>query len=231
MKLKSINWSKVSNELDQEGFAVIESVLSKTECGVVASLYDNTECQFRSTIKMARYNFGKGEYKYFDYPLPKVVQELRERLYTPLANIANQWADKLHSLPTWPATMKALLCQCRGVNQVRPTPLLLKYEEGDYNCLHQDLYGEIHFPLQVIVMLSHPREFSGGQLTLVEQRPRMQSRPMVLTPGQGDAVILPVRERPRLGTRGYHRVQIRHGVSKVTQGRRMTLGVIFHDAR
>ncbi len=180
---------------------------------------------------MARYNFGRGEYKYFDYPLPTEVQLLREYFYAKLAPIANDWEELLGKERGWPATLAELTERCHDQGQRRPTPLMLCYGEGDYNCLHQDLYGPIHFPLQVVILLSAPGEdFEGGELILVEQRPRMQSRPIVAHLEQGSAAIIPVRERPRRGVRGYHRAPMRHGVSRITAGQRYTLGVIFHDA-
>lgn len=181
---------------------------------------------------MARYGFGSGEYKYFAAPLPPVVQTLRDRLYPPLADIANNWNARLGLEMSWPSDLSGLRALCQAHGQTRPTPLILKYQAGDYNCLHQDLYGEIHFPLQVIICLSVPEtDFTGGELVLVEQRPRRQSRPMVLRLNQGDAAIIPVRDRPVRSHRGWSRVQMRHGVSEVMQGERFSLGVIFHDAR
>ncbi len=179
---------------------------------------------------MDRYNFGRGEYKYFAYPLPALVDELWHLFYPALAEIANRWSRSLDAPANWPGTLDSLLARCHEAGQVRPTPLLLSYGPGDYNCLHQDLYVDIHFPLQVIIMLSNPAEYEGGELVLVEQRPRMQSRPMVLRPDIGSAVVIPVRERPVEGKRGFYRVQMRHGVSEIRSGYRRTLGLIFHDA-
>lgn len=219
-------------QLDADGYGVAHKVLSPEQCQEIARMYDGTDVKFRSRIDMARYNFGRGEYQYFDYPLPEIVQSLRQSFYELLAPIANHWKDRLNLSERWPDKLQSLLEHCHQEGQVRPTPLLLKYGKDDYNCLHQDLYGDIHFPLQVIIQLSRPTvDFKGGELMLVEQRPRMQSRGMVVPCQQGDAVVIPVRERPREGTRGYHRVAIRHGVSKLTQGERYTLGIIFHDAK
>jgi hypothetical protein len=181
---------------------------------------------------MARHNFGRGEYKYFDYPLPDLVSGLRAALYTRLASVANHWNAAMKIDLRFPAQHADFLARCHDAGQTRPTPLLLSYESGDYNCLHQDLYGEHVFPLQLAVLLSRPgRDFSGGELVLTEQRPRMQSRPEVVPLGQGDAVVFAVHHRPVKGTRGYYRVNMRHGVSRLRSGRRRTLGIIFHDAR
>ncbi|MEO1656696.1 MAG: 2OG-Fe(II) oxygenase [Pseudomonadota bacterium] len=225
------DWARLSTDLDEYGHAVTSPIIDKTMCGEIRGLYDDPAARFRSTITMARYNFGRGAYKYFDYPLPPIVNELRQAFYAPLANIANQWTDRLGLHEHWPPRLEDLSRQCHNEGQVKPTPLLLRYEAGDYNCLHQDLYGDIHFPLQVVLQLSEPgEEFHGGELVLVENRPRMQSIPRVITPEQGAAVILPVRHRPARGAKGWRRTQMRHGVSQVTDGLRFTLGLIFHDA-
>ena len=180
---------------------------------------------------MARYNFGRGQYRYFGYPLPDIVATLRSYFYRHLAPIANDWSSKLRQDVRWPAELDQLTAQCHAAGQERPTPLILKYGRGDYNCLHQDLYGPLHFPLQVVIALCDPGEdYDGGELILVEQRPRMQSRPVAMRLQQGSAAIIPVRERPRQGARGYHRATMRHGVSEITAGNRYTLGLIFHDA-
>lgn len=225
------DWDAVAAALAEDGYAVTPRLIDDATCDALAALYDDPAARFRSVIDMARYNFGSGEYKYFDYPLPESVQKLREALYPGLAGIANDWARRLGQAADWPGDHDALRRRCHAAGQSRPTPLLLRYGSGDYNCLHQDLYGPIHFPLQVIVMLSDPdRDFDGGELVLVEQRPRMQSRPMVVRQQKGAAVVIPVRERPRQGKRGYHRTQMRHGVGQVLSGERVTLGLIFHDA-
>lgn len=227
----AIDWQSVALSLDEKGYALAGPILSPTECDQLQACYDDPETRYRSTIKMARYNFGSGEYKYFDYPLPGIVQSLRESFYAGLAPIADDWELKLGNETEWPPTLGDLTKICNAEGQHRPTPLMLRYGKGDYNCLHQDLYGSVHFPLQVIVMLSNPQnDFEGGELVLVEQRPRMQSRPIVVHLQQGTAAIIPVRERPRKGVRGYHRAPMRHGVGEVIAGQRHTLGVIFHDA-
>ncbi len=231
-RVAQLDWSNITAQLDTDGYARKNNVLTAAECDSLRTFYASPATRFRSTIDMARYNFGKGQYKYFDYPLPGLVDQLRQAFYPPLAEIANAWAVKLRSKAQWPETLAAFIEQCHLHGQERPTPLLLRYAEGDFNCLHQDLYGDVYFPLQVICMLSEPgRDFDGGELVLVEQRPRMQSRPIVLSLAQGDIAVIPVRERPRQGARGYHRAQMRHGVSVIQSGHRATLGVIFHDAR
>jgi hypothetical protein len=227
----AIDREAIAAALDRRGFAVTAPILGRATCKGIIARYRDPATPFRSTISMARYNFGRGEYKYFDYPLPDEVQALREAFYTCLAPIANEWEQRLGTGRTWPVDLTTLLRQCHAEAQARPTPLLLRYGRGDYNCLHQDLYGPIHFPLQAVLLLSEPgREFDGGELVLVEQRPRMQSRSMVVRLEQGAAAIFPVRERPRHGQRGYHRVMMRHGVSEILAGERYTLGLIFHDA-
>lgn len=226
-----IDWTSVHTSLDEEGVSFNTPVLSSAECCRIRQFYDDGDIAFRSTINMARYNFGRGEYKYFSYPLPEEIERLRASLYANLVPVANEWEKRLGSELTWPAELGTLLQRCHDAGQRRPTPLMLRYREGDYNCLHQDLYGPIHFPLQVIIQLSQPEvDFEGGELVLVEQRPRMQSRPLVARLAQGEAAIIPVRERPRLGVRGYHRAPVRHGVAEISRGERFTLGMIFHDA-
>lgn len=228
---KAVDWRRISAALMADGYAVTTPLLSPDDCARLSSYYDDSRIDFRSRINMARYNFGQGEYKYFAYPLPVEIQHLREFFYAGLAPIANEWEHCFGKPPIWPGELAELTRQCHQEGQCRPTPLMLRYREGDYNCLHQDLYGDIHFPLQVVIMLSAPRDdFAGGELILVEQRPRMQSRPMVVALEQGAAAVIPVRERPRKGSRGYHRAKMRHGVGKITAGNRHTLGVIFHDA-
>lgn len=225
-----LDWTSLGQQLDEDGCALTPPLLGAPACRELRDLFEG-DAPFRKTVVMARHNYGRGRYRYFGYPLPPAVRALREALYPPLAAITNRWAEQL-GLPRWPETLSGMLERCHAAGQRQPTPLLLHYGAGDYNCLHQDLYGEIHFPLQVVVQLSAPgREFEGGELVLVEQRPRMQSRPMVLNPAQGAAVIIPVRERPRRGSRGVHRAQMRHGVSRLRSGQRTTLGLIFHDAR
>ncbi len=214
----------------ERGFAVTGPLLTHEQCVELAGLYDCDDL-FRSKVVMARHGFGSGEYKYFDYPLPEIVQSLRASLYEQLAPVANAWAEALRSDIRYPATLDEMLARCHQAGQTRPTPLLLKYGAGDYNCLHQDLYGEHVFPLQATVLLSEPgTDFEGGDFVLVEQRPRMQSRAEVVPLRQGEAVIFAVHHRPRQGSRGIYRVNMRHGVSTVRAGHRNTLGIIFHDA-
>jgi len=224
------DWENVSHQLDQQGHAVIHGVLSRAECDFVAGLYDN-DALFRSKIVMSRHGFGRGEYKYFGYPLPQLIAELRTAVYPHLAPIANRWAESLASDLRYPPNHAEFLDRCHAAGQLRPTPLLLQYREGDYNCLHQDLYGEHVFPLQLAVLLSEPGEhFSGGEFVMTEQRPRMQSRASVIPLRRGDGVLFAVHHRPVRGTRGIYRVNMRHGVSTLLSGRRFTLGIIFHDA-
>ncbi len=217
--------------LDDYGCATLGPLLSARECAALVASYDE-DTQFRSQVIMARHNFGRGEYKYFAAPLPPVVQGLREKLYERFVPIANRWRRDLGGDRAFPATLAEFQAECHKVGQNRPTPLILRYREGDYNCLHQDLYGEMAFPLQVAILLNQPGEdFTGGELILTEQRPRRQSRAEVITLQRGEAVVFAVNERPVLGARGYYRVKHRHGVSRVRSGRRHVLGIIFHDAR
>jgi hypothetical protein len=223
-------WPELLTGFDERGYAVLPGLLGERECRSVAALYPD-ETAFRSRVVMARHNFGRGEYKYLQYPLPSLVAELREALYPPLAPLANRWHERLRLEPRFPAKLDAYLARCHAAGQQRPTPLILKYEAGDYNCLHQDLYGELVFPIQATVLLSKPGEdFTGGEFLLVEQRPRMQSKGEIVPLGQGDAVLFAVNSRPVAGTRGDYRVTMRHGVSRLHSGQRFTLGVIFHDA-
>jgi hypothetical protein len=222
--------SDLGAALDRDGYAVLPGLLSAAECRGLVALYDEREA-FRSRVVMARHGFGEGEYKYLAYPLPPVVGELRRALYPRLAPVANRWQQQLGLPAKFPDTLDAYLARCHAAGQTRPTPLILKYGAGDYNCLHQDLYGELVFPLQATVLLSPSGEdFSGGEFLLVEQRPRRQSKGEVVPLRQGDAVIFPVNHRPVAGTRGYYRATMRHGVSRVHSGSRFTLGIIFHDA-
>jgi hypothetical protein len=225
----NLDWPAIGRALDAEGFATTGPLLDAAQCRALAALYEKGA--FRSRVVMARHNFGQGEYKYFAYPLPPLVARLRAALYPPLAQIANDWAGRLGIEQRYPAEHETYLERCRQAGQQRPTPLLLRYGPGDYNCLHQDLYGEEMFPLQATILLSAPgAEFEGGEFVLVEQRPRAQSKPSVVPLTQGEAVIFAVRERPVRGTRGDYRTQLRHGVSRIRSGARMTLGLIFHDA-
>ena len=222
-------WQTIGRDLDERGFAVLPGLIAPEACQALAGLYDQP--LFRSQVHMARHGFGRGEYKYFAYPLPDRVADLRTRLYTQLAPIANRWQERMGLETRFPAVHADFLKRCHAAGQTRPTPLLLQYGPDDYNCLHQDLYGEHVFPLQVAILLSRPEEdFTGGEFVLTEQRPRMQSVPSVVPLQQGDAVIFAVSQRPVEGTRGSYRVNMRHGVSRVRSGRRHTLGIIFHDA-
>jgi len=217
--------------LDSDGWAVTGKLLAPAECRALAAMYGD-DARFRSRVVMARHGFGRGEYKYFAYPLPPRVAALRERLYGELVPIANRWNEAMKSTVRFPPAHKAFLKRCHDTGQTRPTPLLLKYGPGDYNCLHQDLYGEHVFPLQVAVLLSEPgADFTGGEFVLTEQRPRMQSRAMVVPLSQGDGVVFAVSQRPVKGARGTYRVTMRHGVSALRDGTRQTLGIIFHDAK
>jgi len=228
--LCDLDWAAVAAALDADGHAVIGPVLAPAECAATAGLYDD-DAAFRSRVVMARHGYGRGEYRYFAYPLPRVVAELRHALYPPLAEIANRWNEALGVEVRYPADHAAFLRRCHDAGQVKPTPLLLRYGPDDFNCLHQDLYGEHVFPLQVAFLLAEPGvEFTGGEFVLTEQRPRMQSRVEVVPLGQGQGVIFPVHNRPVRGTRGFYRVNVKHGVSRLRSGRRHTLGVIFHDA-
>ena len=215
---------------DRDGYAVLPGLLRSEECRGLAALYDDRDA-FRSRVVMARHGFGQGEYKYLAYPLPAAIEALRRRLYPLVAPIANAWHTRLGLTAGFPGALDAYLARCHAAGQVRPTPLILKYGPGDYNCLHQDLYGELVFPIQATVLLSRPGEdFAGGEFLLVEQRPRRQSKGEVVPLNQGDAVVFPVNHRPLAGTRGYYRATVRHGVSRVVSGERFTLGIIFHDA-
>jgi hypothetical protein len=229
-RVAALGWPAHAASLDHDGYSVLSSLLTRSECQELAGLYQE-DTRFRSRVVMARHNFGRGEYKYFAYPLPRPVANLRTALYRPLAAIANQWSETLGSEMRFPAEHKAYLARCHDAGQTKPTPLMLRYAAGDYNCLHQDLYGEHIFPLQAVFMLSAPDDdFTGGEFILTEQRPRMQSRAEVVHLRQGDGVIFPVHNRPVQGKRGAYRVNMRHGVSRIHSGRRQTLGVIFHDA-
>ncbi len=226
----ALDWSALAAELDAHGHAILPELISPAECRSLAALYPEDD-RFRSRIIMSRHGFGRGEYKYFSYPLPARVQEIRAGLYRPLAPIANQWNARLGKDMRYPPDLDTFLGQCHAAGQTRPTPLLLQYGPDDFNCLHQDLYGEWVFPLQLTVLLSSPgRDFTGGEFVLTEQRPRMQSRAEVVPLEQGDGVVFAVHHRPMRGSKGDYRVNLRHGVSRVRSGRRHTLGIIFHDA-
>ena len=225
-----IDWDTAETALNASGCAILPALVSPAECAAMAARYAAPD-GFRSRVVMARHGYGRGEYRYFAYPLPPPVATLREHLYPPLSEIANRWQATLGLATRFPATHAEFVARCHAAGQTRPTPLLLQYGPDDYNCLHQDLYGEHVFPLQVAVLLSAPgRDFTGGEFVLTEQRPRMQSRPEVVPLQQGDAVVFAVNQRPVQGTRGVYRVVMRHGVSRLRSGHRHTLGVIFHDA-
>jgi hypothetical protein len=221
----------IRDSLDRDGFAVTAPLIEARTCAEIGALYSAGGGMFRSTVTMARHGFGKGEYKYFADPLPDLIASLRRAFYERLAPVANAWAERLGAAADWPSDHGSLVTRCAAAGQTRPTPLLLTYGPGDYNCLHQDLYGEIHFPLQAILLLDRPgSDFDGGELILVEQRPRRQSTPIVLPLTQGAFAVIPVKERPVAGVRGAARVHVRHGVSRVHRGLRRTLGLIFHNA-
>jgi len=230
-RLAAIDWAAVAEGLDSYGYAPLGALLSASECAELAGLYEDSG-RFRSTVVMARHGFGRGEYKYFSYPLPSTIATLRPALYRALAPIANRWHAAMGISTRFPATHADFIKRCHAAGQERPTPLLLRYHEGDYNCLHQDLYGEHVFPLQVVILLSEPgTDFSGGELVLTEQRPRMQSRAEVVPLKRGEAAVFAVHHRPVAGTRGTYRVNMRHGVSRLRSGERTTAGIIFHDAK
>ncbi|HEV8198087.1 MAG TPA: 2OG-Fe(II) oxygenase [Gemmatimonadales bacterium] len=230
-RVDEVPWPSVEAQLDANGWATLQGLLSSEECRAVAGLYD-IDSHFRSHVLMARHGFGRGEYKYFSYPLPDLIATLRGVLYRRLAPLANRWNERLGEAIRYPHDHAEFLARCHAAGQVRPTPLLLQYGPDDYNCLHQDLYGEHVFPFKVAFLLSRPdAEFTGGEFVLTEQRPRMQSRAAVVPLGQGDGVIFAVHHRPVAGTRGTYRVNLRHGVSTIRSGRRHTVGVIFHDGK
>lgn len=236
-RVAALDWNGIAQTLDAQGVVTTGPLLSAQDCADMRAVYDHEET-FRSHIIMGRHGFGRGEYKYFQYPLPDLVEQLRVSLYPRLAPIANAWTAMLSggsgsaaAPSTFPAELTAYIDLCHEAGQTRPTPLLLKYVAGDYNCLHQDLYGAHVFPLQVAIVLSDPRsDFDGGEFVVVEQRPRMQSRAEVVIPSLGEAVIFAVHHRPVQGSKGPYRVNLRHGVSRIRSGQRLTLGVIFHDA-
>jgi uncharacterized protein len=230
-RVDALAWDDLAADLDAQGHAITAALLTQDECDELAGQFDGG--RFRSTIEMARHRFGDGRYRYFDHPLPDSIAALRRSFYPHLAALANRWAELLRGdQPTFPLEHSELLARCRAAGQTRPTPLLLRYRQGDWNALHQDLYGEVYFPFQILTVLSRRGEdFDGGEFVLLEQRPRAQSRAHVLTPPQGAFVIFPTRERPNQGANGYHRIGLRHGVSTVTRGQRTALGIIFHDAK
>jgi len=229
-RINSLDWPAIHTSLHAYGWARTGEALTHEECRSLRDLYAD-DSRFRSKVVMARHRFGLGEYKYFGSPLPELVVELRESLYAHLAEVANEWAGQLDLKTLYPATHREFIRQCHARGQKRPTPLLLRYESGGYNCLHQDLYGEVYFPLQTVFLLDQPeRDFAGGEFVLVEQRPRAQSAAQVIAPRQGEGVIFTTRWRPVSGSRGHYRVNIKHGISTVTRGVRHTLGIVYHDA-
>ncbi|MEI2432094.1 2OG-Fe(II) oxygenase [Lysobacter yananisis] len=230
-RIAGYDWDALAAALDADGWAVLPKLLGARQCAALAEGYDE-DARYRSRVTMQRHGFGRGEYRYFRYPLPPLLQTLRESLYPRLAPVATRWNAMLGVDDAYPDTLDAFLARCHAAGQTRPTPLLLRYGAGDYNCLHQDVYGAHVFPLQVAILLSQPgRDFDGGEFVLTEQRPRMQSRAQVVPLQQGDAVVFAVRHRPQRGARGFYRVNLRHGVSALRAGTRHTLGVIFHDAQ
>ncbi len=230
-RVDALGWEGITADLDRQGCAVLKGLLTPPDCDAIAAYYPD-DSLFRSKVVMGRPGFGRGEYKYFTYPLPDLIAQLRPVLYARLTGVANRWNQAMGIDIRYPGAHEAFLKRCHDAGQTRPTPLLLQYGEGDYNCLHQDLYGEHVFPIQVAILLSQPgRDFTGGEFVLTEQRPRMQSRPEVVPLAQGDAVVFAVHHRPVQGTRGVYRVNLRHGVSRIRSGHRHTVGVIFHDAK
>ena len=228
--MQAMDWERLTADLDADGYAILPPLLSPAQCASLVKVYE-IDALFRSRVVMARHGFGRGEYKYFAYPLPGLVLSLRTTLYRQLVRIANRWNESMHIAFRYPDEHEEFLDCCHRAGQIRPTPLLLRYGEGDYNCLHQDLYGEHVFPLQIAFLLSKPeQDFTGGEFVLTEQRPRMQSRTTVVPLVKGSAVVFAVNNRPVRGTRGSYRVKMRHGVSRVRSGKRHTLGIIFHDA-
>jgi uncharacterized protein len=236
VRVAALDWARITADLETRGVATTGALLTPAECAALTDKYPD-ETAFRSHIIMARHGFGKGEYKYFSYPLPLLIDGLRTSLYPQLVPLANRWAAAMKLGVSYPATLQEFIARCHDAGQTRPTPLLLKYEAGDYNCLHQDLYGDNVFPLQVAFLLSRPGpgsqggDFEGGEFVLVEQRPRMQSRPEVVPLLQGEGVIFAVHNRPVIGTKGTYQVNLRHGVSRIRSGQRFTTGIIFHDAK
>jgi hypothetical protein len=229
--MSAIDWTGMESDLDRDGFGLVPDLLSRDECEQIHGLYNVNEL-FRSRVVMERHGFGRGEYQYFSYPLPEIVTGLRTAAFPHLVSIANRWNELMGTDARFPGQHREYLDQCHRAGQERPTPLMLQYGEGDYNCLHQDLYGEEVFPLQLAILLSEPgRDFTGGEFVMTEQRPRTQSRPMVVPLRRGDGVVFAVSQRPVRGTRGTYRVNMRHGVSRVRSGNRHTLGIIFHDAK
>ena len=228
-RIDKLDWKSIREELHDKGFAVIDKVLFKSECNRLIEEY-NADASYRKTINMERYRFGSGEYKYFSYPLPEIITQLRESVYPAIAPVANQWMEELNLPTRFPKSHREMIGLCREKGQTKPTALILKYEEGGYNTLHQDLYGEVFFPMQMVFVLNQTGEdFTGGEFVITEQVPRAQSKANVLVPGMGDMIIFTTRFRPVKGTKGYYRVNMKHGVSPLHSGHRCSLGIIFHD--
>ena len=228
--INQLDWNVISSQLNEHGYALIKQVITVDECDQLAKRYDQKEL-YRKTINMERYRFGLGEYKYFNYPLPVIIEQMRQSIYPHLATVANTWMRVLNIDKHFPETHQELLEECHAHQQTRPTPLILRYDKGGYNTLHQDLYGDIYFPMQLVLFLDEPgKDYEGGEFVLIEQRPRAQSKAIVLKPRKGDMLIFTTNFRPVKGSKGYYRVNMKHGVSEVTSGRRHTLGIIFHDA-
>jgi hypothetical protein len=229
-RIEHINWQAITESMNAKGYAAIPNILTAEECDSLTAAYDETSL-YRKTIVMEHHGYGLGQYKYYNYPLPGLVQQLREGVYPNIAPIGNKWMEVLNIDKHFPGSLNELTERCHQHNQLRPTPLILKYNTGGYNAMHQDLYGEVFFPMQLVIVLNQPgQDFKGGEFVLVEQRPRMQSKAIVLNPGKGDMLLFTTNFRPVMGTKGYYRVNMKHGVSEVTEGERHTLGVIFHDA-
>jgi hypothetical protein len=229
-RISSLNWDSITEDMNQKGYAVAAGVLTEAECAELIAQYNN-ETLYRKTINMGQFGYGLGEYKYFQYPLPAIVQELRESVYPKLAPIANNWMRVLNIDTSFPESLEQLLEHCHSHRQTRPTPLILQYGEGGYNALHRDLYGEVYFPMQLVLFLNEPeKDYEGGEFVLIEQRPRAQSKAIVLKPRKGDMLVFTTNFRPVKGSKGYYRVNMKHGVSEITAGKRHTLGIIFHDA-
>lgn len=230
-RIDNLNWTDISAGMDNRGYALVKNVLTADECNDLSAMYTDEQL-YRKTITMERYHYGLGEYKYFKYPLPGLVQQLRENVYPKLAPIANNWMQFLNKEQRFPNTLNELLQHCHEQEQVRPTPLILQYTKGGYNAMHQDLYGEVFFPMQLVFILDEPgADYEGGEFILIEQKPRAQSRAMVLKPAKGDMLLFTTSYRPAKGIKGYHRVSMKHGISEITAGKRRSLGIIFHDAK
>lgn len=230
-RIDNLNWTDISAGMDNRGYALVKNVLTADECNDLSAMYTDEQL-YRKTITMERYHYGLGEYKYFKYPLPGLVQQLRENVYPKLAPIANNWMQFLNKEQRFPNTLNELLQHCHEQEQLRPTPLILQYTKGGYNAMHQDLYGEVFFPMQLVFILDEPgADYEGGEFILIEQKPRAQSRAMVLKPAKGDMLLFTTSYRPAKGIKGYHRVSMKHGISEITAGKRRSLGIIFHDAK